>query len=77
MYKIEKGIPIPHSQHPGGPPPKYPFDEMEIGDSFLIRCEDKDRKKTQASVLSSARRVALKQFITRGNSLGVRIWRIE
>lgn len=37
MYKIEKGIKIKKS-----PAAKYPFHDMEIGDSFLA--EEKTRK---------------------------------
>lgn len=36
-FKIEKGIPIPPSK--GGQPPvriKYPWAQMEIGDSFVV-----------------------------------------
>lgn len=33
--KIEKGIPIPPPSN-GGRAPKYPFEGMEIGDSFTI-----------------------------------------
>lgn len=38
MFKIEKNIPIPPSK--GGQPPltrKYPWAEMELEDSFLVR----------------------------------------
>jgi len=35
---IEKGIPIPKIKR--GRPPKYPFAEMEVGDSFFVHKDD-------------------------------------
>ena len=35
MYQIEKNIPISKIKHTKRR--KYPFDEMEIGDSFIIK----------------------------------------
>lgn len=35
MFKIEKDIPIPAMTRPGATP-KYPFRQMEVGDSFSV-----------------------------------------
>ncbi len=35
MYEIEKGIPIPKSHAKG----LFPFQDMEIGDSFLVEVD--------------------------------------
>lgn len=81
MYEIEKGIPIPNSIHGGGQPPKYPFEQMEIGDSFFIPCHIKDKKTVQSNV-ASARKVAPKmKFTTKyvdeiPGQTGIRVWRI-
>ena len=73
-YKIEKNIPIP------GKGAGYPFDEMEVGDSFLdkkskgtsnvhgsIKCWRTSRKNTEKADW---------KFITRKVPEGVRVWRI-
>lgn len=68
---IEKGIPLPTRQVSR----KYPFSEMEVGDSFFV---------TDASVVllhTHARRHSPKRFTCRttveDDVKGVRIWRIE
>lgn len=44
---IEKGIPIPKIKR--GRPPKYPFSEMEVGDSFAVSKEDVKNVRNCAS----------------------------
>lgn len=68
---IEKGIPLPSRQVAR----KYPFDEMEVGDSFFV---------TDVSVVllhAHARRHSPRRFTCRtvveGDIKGVRVWRIE
>ncbi len=77
-YKIEEGIPIP-LQYRGGSKKKYPFDDMEIGDSFLVTCIKGKVKSVSASLIGSTRRVPHKSFTTRyiKEEKGVRIWRIS
>jgi len=81
MYKIEKDVPIPRSR-------AYPFQEMEIGDSFFVSC---DGYQTQSKrdkfrvigcrIIQSLRpfRQNGKKFITRTDreNNGIRCWRIE
>lgn len=68
---VEKGIPLPVRQVAK----KYPFEEMDIGDSFFV---------TDASVAlihANARRYAPMRFTCRtvfeGDVKGIRVWRIE
>lgn len=74
---VEKGIPMP--------PPmkqrrvdKYPFERMEVGDSFLVRTL-KDRKTTATSAWQFARSEAGrgKRFSSRKVTDGYRFWRVE
>jgi len=76
--RIEKGIPIPNKKprgRCGGVKPKYPWHDMEVGDSFLMP------SNTPASVAHSAVRKASqaeRQFITHYVERGrYRVWRIE
>lgn len=76
-YKIEKGILIPPHYH-GGAKQKYPFDKMQLGDSFLVLCEKEKAKDVSATLKGSSRRMYPMIFTTRymSGDGGVRIWRI-
>lgn len=84
MFTIEKGIPIPAAQ-PRGAAVKYPFAQMEIGDSFFVpsvvkgdETADKAAERLKSS-LSSHKRRAQKQtgfvLTVRVVDGGVRVWR--
>lgn len=69
--EIEGGIPV--SEHRGGFY-KYPWQEMQVGDSFLVA------DKTIQSMSSVANRAAARfgfKFSCRSTDEGVRIWRIS
>jgi len=68
--KIEKGIPCPERRAGGR---LYPWDAMEVGDSFLIPdCE----RKRQFGLCSCAKRFGIK-ITTRRIGNDVRVWRLE
>jgi len=76
-FKIEKNIPLPA---PDGA--KYPFEEMEIGDSFAF---GSDMRSTIASACASySKRATVKRghnvkfrvSLLKGQDHG-RVWRIE
>lgn len=80
-FKIESNIPLPKFHGTQGKR-KYPFPEMNVGDSLLILCEEHELKKMQSSVNSGARRWAHKQnngwqFSVRKGEGGFRIWRTK
>lgn len=72
--KIDKNIPIPPSKlgEGGG---KYPWSEMEVGDSFLWPSE-KQQKQASALAVATGRRLN-KRFATRKTPEGVRVWRVD
>jgi len=77
---IEKGIPfIGKTERIGGNnKPKYPFKEMEIGDSFLYSKEITERKARSAWSLCSNKKKALgAQFKWAETEYGIRIWRTK
>lgn len=49
-FVLTKGIPIPPAAMRGT---VYPFEQMEVGESFLIACEE-DKKKTLVGNINSA-----------------------
>jgi len=64
--KVEKGKPIPG---------KYPFDEMEVGDSFLIP-EGVKRHTVAVAALRYWRKTG-KKFTTRKVPEGYCCWRVQ
>lgn len=81
MYEIEKGIPIPKPVKPQ-PPGVYPFKKMEVGDSFFIKCNKKERQRRSSSVLTLAKKTCNEmkfttRFIQFGKHTGIRVWRIR
>ena len=68
--KIDKGIPVP----PRGSnrASKYPYDKLEIGDSFFVK--GKNATKFSASAYTQARKLGIKLTV-RNEKDGVRVWR--
>ena len=72
-FKIESGIPIPKGGIGGKKgESKYPFKQMQIGDSFFILF----KKKTFTSPCAYARQTGTK-FTVRKIDDGFRVWRIK
>jgi len=73
--KIEKGVPLPASG--AGRPSKYPWGDMEVGDSFFAEAKP-ESMHTQAAF---AGRKYGRRFTTRKRTengvAGVRVWRVE
>ena len=71
MYEIEKNIPTVRAY-------KYPFRDMEIGDSFLVPCVDDRAAKIDRSKISGAAwYLRPKKFSTRRVEGGIRVWRVK
>lgn len=68
--KIEKGVPIPEKKKP-----KYPFDEMETGDSFGVPVHMGYRVRIYLQ--RHKERTSGKEFITRTVGDEVRVWRTK
>lgn len=72
-FKVDKGIPIPST---GRNAALYPWDAMEVGDSFLIPTER--RPKSFSTMLSKINdRKQPKRFAMRTVQGGLRVWRVE
>jgi hypothetical protein len=70
MITIEKNVPIPRR----GRPATYPFQEMEIGDSFLIPEQDEIARVSRAAYMYGNRNG--KTFAVRRTEAGQRVWRL-
>lgn len=76
-FKIEKGIPAP-DRHGGRGNPRFPFHDMEVGDSFLVPLGEAPHKVR--SVLSNAIAVfhlrnKPKRLTSKTTDDGIRVWR--
>ena len=79
-YKMEKGIPLAWIRR-RRPSLKYPFDQMEAGDSFFVPLNAGDELKSLCgrvthATISATKRLGRK-FTLRSGETGVRIWRTE
>lgn len=71
MIKVDKNITLPKPFRPGKPP-IYPWEDMEIGDSFVAP------SKVKSSVVAANRRHSPMKFTCRDMGDGkFRVWRIE
>jgi hypothetical protein len=73
-FSIEKDVPLPEKNVRW----KYPFDQMEVGDSFFVVNKD----TTQMSALCKRAGKRLEgRFVTakseKDGQSGVRVWRME
>lgn len=69
---IEKNVPVPTARSARA---KYPFKEMDVGDSVLIPDESKAKAAVNAAFMVGTRDG--KKFTSRSTPEGVRIWRVE
>lgn len=83
VFKIQRNIPISGTYRSLGPHLRYPFAEMEVGESFEIKVNTKEIKK-KVSNLSSAcasyvksRNKAAKFTVRRTSNEMIRVWRIK
>jgi hypothetical protein len=85
-YKVEKGVPLPPENR--SVLVRYPFDGMEVGDSFLepypenVEVDTYVRRCYALRLANAAnkyvtRRFPDKKFSTRRTDKGIRVWRIK
>lgn len=71
--KVEKGVPLPPLS---GGRARYPWDAMEIGDSFFVPGRTSVEMAAIAASASHAKRRSGWRFSCRAESDGARVWRI-
>lgn len=72
MFKIEKDVPVPEGR---SGVQKYPFHEMQAGDSFLLPREGNINAARRSATAYGARHN--KVFTARKTPDGLRIWRVS
>ena len=72
MIKIDKGVPVPKRSDANI---KLPWDQMKIGDSFLIPAGIQQPRI--GSMISKASKRLGWKFIQRKTEEGIRVWRVK
>jgi len=75
MYEIDKNVPMPLIYR--FEEEKYPFEKMEIGDSFFASFEGRDSRRLQQYISKKSKEFNLKKFVTRTCNGGIRCWRVK
>ena len=70
--KVDKGVPLPKS---GKGVPKYPWDDLKVGDSFIIK------KCSRVSIayrngLGNGKKFVSRTVVENGKKV-IRVWRVE
>ena len=80
MFQIESGVEIPPQSQPLRKT-KYPFNRLNVGDSFVFPvATDEDREAIQNRLQSAAAnwgRSRGMRFVTRRVTQGIRVWRVK
>ena len=72
MIEIRKGVPMP------APTSKYPWDEMEVGDSFVVPAKTtREKNSVRTAVYNRNRSHPAKTYKTRIVPGGTGVWRVK
>ena len=72
-YQIEKGVPIPAMKRATNGESKYPFAQMDVGDSFFVHGKSIHTLNSQAHKYGTR---LSRKFTARAIDGGTRVWRI-
>jgi hypothetical protein len=73
-YRIDKGIPPPTAKQVPTVIKTYPWDSMDVRDSFLVT----DHPERISAVVSQRnKRHPEKRFVTAKEGNGIRVWRVK
>lgn len=76
-YKLEKNVPMPLGSVDRGAKRKYPWLEMEVGDSFAIPAGQHESVRTSASAWEARHPEDPRMFTVRKTENGTyRCWRV-
>lgn len=73
MYDIERNIEMPPRNGGQGARPKFPFREMDIGDSFFVEGRT---ARTFSPAIQAAQKRGRGKFSCRAVEGGIRVWRV-
>ena len=73
---IDKGVPMPRYAGERGAPAKYPFREMEVGDSCFVPGESNQTFRSHAAYAQRSGKKFSARTVVEGGVKGLRVWRI-
>lgn len=77
MIEIQDDIPLPTGWSGAGRPAKYPFGQMNVGNSFFMCDNEKDRARRAAWAYGNCNnRKFASRRVEENGVIGIRIWRI-
>jgi hypothetical protein len=79
-YKIDTHVPLPKMRGAGGKGNyKYPWNEMEVGQSFFVPDTTIGRfySQTRAAAKRYSKKFIARSWVNDDGAEGVRIWRVE
>jgi hypothetical protein len=74
MIEVQKGVPMPADRNGNTRKGKYPWKQMEVGDSFFV--PNKSTSAFGANIVVAKRSTGF-NFVSRNENDGVRVWRVE
>lgn len=77
-FKIESGVPMTVSGRGRRSSVEFPLHQMDVGDSFLIPCDPKNKKELDSwrrKLLAQKKRMNGGKWATAVVSGGLRVWR--
>lgn len=84
MFAVEKDVPLTSRMHRGRMPStdlKFPWDEMEVGDSFFVPVGDADPLRLMNKITGSGNGAFgaghIKARTVFESELGIRVWRVN
>lgn len=84
QFVIEKNVPIPAPTRRGGKPAiAYPWDTMEVDDSFHIPFDEgantriRVQRRLGSAIRAAKKRLTKRDFTTRTDATGMRVWRVK
>lgn len=75
QIKIEKNVPLPKRKLGNPRASRYPWDSMEVGDSFVF--PTKVKRTTAMSLSYRTGKITGKRFAIRSVNEGIRVWRLN
>lgn len=77
QYSVDKGVPLPNPRVRGGKLIKYPWDELQVGDSFFVPTGSVKNIQVMRSNCHQRSQRSKHRYIVREVTGGYRIWRTE
>ncbi len=79
VYKVDKGVPLTRKKMDLA---RFPFDKMNVNDSFLVPKEDQPPEKVRLSIFTAvksfnAHHGKAHKIATRMEDGGLRVWRVK